>query len=359
MPLEVIESADPLADLIHFKTSAIYEMMMGLRVILEPPRSYRGWANDATNHLPDGFLDELATLYRPYRKGVAFLELAVDYHPHDDVPGFIEFVRNMPEMTFLFYILGRIVPLETLETIENDLRFDRIRDTVAEVNERYLMYCDDLPISVLIEDIAGFQHQLTDLWQAYWDAFFRSHLPLMRPHWENALQDRERYLRREGGKELMLSILGKFEHLPPPLPSNMAYEEILVIPVNLLPTHAYMFFGYGNVTVLFNSSMTEERQAELEVMKEESLNILRALSDNTRLRILQLIARYNGEVHGKKIAHMLDLSPSVVSRHLTQLKDSGVLLEEPQENRIIHYRLVEEAITDLPEKLLEYIHATR
>jgi DNA-binding transcriptional ArsR family regulator len=355
MPLEVIESADSLADLIRLKSSSIYEMMISLRVVLEPPRSYRDWAESAAKHLPDDYMEEMATLYRPFRKGLAFLELPVDYEDKDDVEGFIDYVRNMSPSRFLFYLIGRVISLKQLEAQDN-LTLQWLRTEVENYNEKYLHYCDNLPLTWVLDDPAAFQNRLADVWQFYWDNFFKVKVDEMTVHWEKAIEDRERLLRREGGQELLKDTLGRFEQLPPPLPVDMPYQEITVIPINLLPHHAYMFFGYGNVTVLFNSSMTAERRAEVEAAKEEALTILKSLSDGTRLNILRLISRSHGEIHGKKIAQILDMSPSVVSRHLSQLKDSGLIIEIPQDNRMIHYQLQDDMITSLPDKLLDYIH---
>ena len=355
MPLEVIESADSLADLIRLKTSAIYEMMISLRVVLEPPRSYRDWAESARKHLPEDYLEEMATVYRPFRKGLAFLELPIDYEDKNDVPGFIEYVRNMTPAEFMFYLMGRVISLEQLES-QDRITLEWLRREVEKYDPKYLHYCDDLPISWVLDDPDGFQNRLADVWEFYWDRFFKVKVDEMAVHWEKAIEDRERLLRREGGLEMLKDTLSRFEHLPRPLPADMPYQEITIIPINLLPHHAYMFFGYGNVTVLFSSSMTAERRAEVEAAKEEALTILKSLSDGTRLNILRLISRSHGEIHGKKIAEVLDMSASVVSRHLSQLKDSGLIIEIPQENRMIHYQLQDAMISSLPDKLLDYIH---
>jgi DNA-binding transcriptional ArsR family regulator len=117
-----------------------------------------------------------------------------------------------------------------------------------------------------------------------------------------------------------------------------------------------MFYGYGNVTILFDSEMTEARLAEIERGKEQAINSLKALGDNSRLDILRLIAHSEGKIHGKKIAESLSLSASAVSRHLTQLKDAGLIAEESQDNRTITYRLQKDTITGLPDKLLDYLY---
>lgn len=354
MPLEIIETTDPIAELVTFDQSPVYEMMVSLVLFLEPKRQHREWVEAGRQVLSPEFFTEMQEILVPFKKGLLFFELAVDYPNHRDVTGFIDFVRNMSEATFLFYVLGRVVPLKFIEALDA-LTIENMQAALAASDERFAHFCDELPMEDLLKAMPGFQNRLADLWQYYWDTWFGSQVGNLEDAWANAIGDRQRYLNREGGEALMSAIMTKFHHLPHPLPEDMPYTEIKLVPVSLLHSRAYMFFGYGNITVLFNANLTEERAKEIEQAKDDALNVLRALSDNTRLSILQLVVRWHGKVHGKKIAEVLDISPSVVSRHLSQLRDSGLLEEMPQENRIIYYTLKEDAITSLPEKLLDYL----
>jgi DNA-binding transcriptional ArsR family regulator len=79
------------------------------------------------------------------------------------------------------------------------------------------------------------------------------------------------------------------------------------------------------------------------------------LGDGSRLDILRLIARHESRMNGKRIAEKLNLSASAVSRHLAQLKEAGLILEETQDNRTITYRLQRETITTLADRVLDYL----
>jgi DNA-binding transcriptional ArsR family regulator len=118
-----------------------------------------------------------------------------------------------------------------------------------------------------------------------------------------------------------------------------------------------MFYGYGNVTILFDSERTEARLAQIEQATEEMLCTLKALSDGTRLKVLRLVALHEGDINGKAIAEKLNLSASAVSRHLAQLRESGLISEETTDNRLVAYRLQKETVTALPEKLLDYLYS--
>jgi len=71
---------------------------------------------------------------------------------------------------------------------------------------------------------------------------------------------------------------------------------------------------------------------------EELLNILKALSEETRLRILKLLE--GGELCVCDIMAALDMIQPKVSFHLGVLKEAG-LIKDRKEGRWVHYRIEE------------------
>ncbi|MCF3652496.1 ArsR/SmtB family transcription factor [Synoicihabitans lomoniglobus] len=69
--------------------------------------------------------------------------------------------------------------------------------------------------------------------------------------------------------------------------------------------------------------------------------LITALADPARLRILNLI-RHGGEVCNCQIGPVTGYIPSKISRHLTLLKQAG-LLTERREGTFIHYQLARHA----------------
>ncbi len=71
---------------------------------------------------------------------------------------------------------------------------------------------------------------------------------------------------------------------------------------------------------------------------QEILNIFKALSDETRLRILKLLE--HGELCVCDLFSALDMVQPKVSFHLSVLKEAG-LIADRKEGRWVHYRLDE------------------
>lgn len=70
----------------------------------------------------------------------------------------------------------------------------------------------------------------------------------------------------------------------------------------------------------------------------EILNITKALSDENRVRALMMLV--DGELCVCQIIEMLGLAPSTVSKHMSILRQAG-LVETRKDGRWIYYRLAD------------------
>ena len=70
----------------------------------------------------------------------------------------------------------------------------------------------------------------------------------------------------------------------------------------------------------------------------EILNVTKALSDENRVRALMMLI--DGELCVCQIIEMLGLAPSTVSKHMSILRQAG-LVETRKDGRWIYYRLAE------------------
>ena len=94
-------------------------------------------------------------------------------------------------------------------------------------------------------------------------------------------------------------------------------------------------------------------------MNLETQNFFRMLSDETRLRVLMLL-QCEGELCVCELTHALDLSQPKISRHLAQLRESGVV-QTRRVGQWMYYR-INTALPKWAEKVmsstLEGIRAT-
>lgn len=91
-------------------------------------------------------------------------------------------------------------------------------------------------------------------------------------------------------------------------------------------------------------------------LKNFSLNlgaqIYKAFSEPSRIRILHLISR-NQEMCISDIELILNFSQTKTSRHLTYLKNSGILSSRKQDQWVFYS--INDEVTDIIDKLLSYL----
>ncbi|WP_027634491.1 ArsR/SmtB family transcription factor [Clostridium hydrogeniformans] len=75
------------------------------------------------------------------------------------------------------------------------------------------------------------------------------------------------------------------------------------------------------------------------------LEVLKMLSDTTRLRILNIL--YDGDLCVCEIEHVLELTQSNASRHLNNMSKAKVL-ESYKVNKYTYYKINEELYKDYP-----------
>jgi ArsR family transcriptional regulator, arsenate/arsenite/antimonite-responsive transcriptional repressor len=73
----------------------------------------------------------------------------------------------------------------------------------------------------------------------------------------------------------------------------------------------------------------------------QALRVFGALSDESRVRMLYALR--HGELCVCQLIELMGLSPSTVSKHLSILRDAG-LLDSRKEGRWVYYRVADETI---------------
>lgn len=122
------------------------------------------------------------------------------------------------------------------------------------------------------------------------------------------------------------------------------FEKFVFIPAFMLGYGAIRFYGVNQI-LLYNP-------LKQEINRERLLGQLKTIADETRIKIIKLLNQ-NGPMCGKDIANALQLAPSTVSHHIEQLRNAGLLHEEPV-NKARYYSVRKESKEDFV-RLLEDI----
>ena len=106
------------------------------------------------------------------------------------------------------------------------------------------------------------------------------------------------------------------------------YSEFVFLPSYLIPLKACRFFdtdGDNKRQILFLTLRQISRD------REDKVKALKAIADPTRYQILTILAQ-EGPMRGMDIAKKVSVATSTISHHMEQMKDCGLVTEEPVKN---------------------------
>lgn len=345
---------DQVRSMITFRASSIYEMMLSLGDLHLPSPRHQRWAQQVRAELPRELLEDVDFLYSRFENGVLLMELAVDYPDHQDVPGFLAYLEEMPIPTFLFYALGRLAPVEQIPKLEPNVESllsiipCAFPEGCSKTEDRFRTggFVD------LVADPEASRGRMLRLWQRYWESYFAQEVERYAPVWEDSILEKSRALANHDALEFVKTLSAHAE-LPEQIPQGYATTEILLVP-SYFARRQLMFYGYGSVTIIYDCQLTEQRRAQMETLEDEVVAVAKALSDKTRLQLLKSIAQ-DPHLYGRELSKLCRVSQPSVSRHLRILKEAGLLKETPVDNRIT-YQVVRRRIEDLAPRLIGYLY---
>ena len=139
------------------------------------------------------------------------------------------------------------------------------------------------------------------------------------------------------------------DHLP--TDEVRAVEHLTFIPSAHVGPYLVFFSGQGMLYVVFGARHPAGLSSgSADLTRVELLGLLDALADDTRLRILEWVAR-SGEQFAQDIMTRFDLSQSAASRHLRQLSAAGFLVERRQGGASKAYHLNGERLREVTAAL--------
>ncbi len=349
MPLHQTATYDPFTAMMQIAKSNVFEMILSLPGIIDSWKM-QDLAEEAKAALGHDFIAETKDLYKKMFTCCVFTELAVDYPDRNDVEGFLDYIKTMPANEFIFYLLGRWFPRESIPADFSRETIQGLVDNHSESEEIKQTY----PDLAWVDDLETIRRGICRVWGVYWNGFFRDKTASIEELRIRSANEKQDILEQHGGLELYKQITGH-EELPDPIPVDVPITSIELVPLCYTSRKVFIIYGYGSAQVLFDCSRTREHEQEIDDYKARSLVALKALADENRLKILKMISQNERLVNGKKMAQKLELSPSVVSRHLAQLKDSGLIKEYSTDNRNITYSFNITRFRGLREELEAYI----
>jgi DNA-binding transcriptional ArsR family regulator len=188
---------------------------------------------------------------------------------------------------------------------------------------------------LLLADPAKFTQQFVCLLEDYWESTFAVEWEWVEPRLQESVIESERLLATSG----IWSVLGKLprhcrvnpakRELQIDLPHEHTVDVSMSNPLVLCPScfvwpHLRVNCDRPWPTTLVYATPQQSREAQQRMPPEELLGALRALADDTRLRVLKLISERPRTT--QELAPLVGLSPAGLSKTLGRLNDAGLIV---------------------------------
>lgn len=233
--------------------------------------------------------------------------------------------------------------LETSETYLGFLgeRFEECYIDIELENQAYQYVIDPPAMQQLIVG------HLRQMWEAHLEPEWKRTLPMLR---DSLKAFRQSNTTKMDSIEAAEYVIGQplDEHLKK---SVSEAQQVLFVPSAHIGPYVSKFKLGSRLGILFGARLPEGTPIYApDLSRNEILVRLNALADDTRLRILKLIAE-QGELRSHDIMARLQLSQSASSRHLKQLSATSYLIERRCEGAKC-YQLN-------PDRIEDTLHAVR
>lgn len=247
----------------------------------------------------------------------------------------------------------RQMAIRALDRVHHDLGTGLAAPSLEEESAWYryvepgLTTADSHQVVGLIRDPESLKTRTMRLIRGIWESVYREEYELRR----GELEEAERIARMEASRGFGMAFA---ELTGNRLPSTLAAGLNQVASVTFCPSpHIGAFVSYINyppdLIVFFSSAKSlasdlaeaaianaaEQESVDVEahwsgqvLAGEDVLEMLRALGDANRLRIIDLLS--SGQLYAQEIVGRLGIAQSAVSRHLSQLERAGLVQVEPR-----------------------------
>lgn len=332
------------------------------------------WLIAARRALPPQLQEDLDVLHGFSGRLLYYMEEPImRFEPlrEDRLPASIDdllwFLGELPAHEYRNMAIG------ALDRVHQDLGTGLAAPSLDEENAWYryvepgLTTADAADIVHLIRDPDQLKWRTMRLIRGVWDSVYREEYEQRRPELEEA----ERIARVEASRGFGMAFA---ELTGNRLPSTLAAGLNQVASVTFCPSaHIGAFVSYINyppdLVVFFSAQNVVAAGAglaapevELEPIRsdpdtgitiqalsgDDLLEMLRALGDANRLRIIDLLS--SGQLYAQEIVGRLGIAQSAVSRHLSQLERAGLIRVEPRRG-MKYYAIDRERVEALAETL--------
>lgn len=308
----------------EFEISPVLEMMACLRkVYIE-----RENLEDIYINFYEKNKESIDYYYSNFENGAQLSELILSCELSCSVKSFLETISNLDKIDTVYYFLGRYISKDVLRDIFNN-NFNEVE--FSEIISDIITKRNGTINKEQIDFICNFEKNKEKL-ISLWSDFYKEIYNLLELELNNMWDESNIRLKEDldiNGFDYIYNKIVPSMDLPKQFP-NSNTERVIFIPSKYIAPKFMIFWGYGDIIILYNALIYSDISANVASLAETA-NFNKIFSEEIRLKIL-LIIKNNQNISAQDLSRILKLSPSTVSRHLSLLKKNDCIIETKLDN---------------------------
>ena len=350
--MPIINHRGNLRQKIKFMCNPAVEMVACFHAMTEPHHhdNYMRWIKEMDTEIEQNFIDEVRGFGNKYNQWLFVLDI-------------FEVLSNSDDMMFIdaYEILERFKEMETREFVYmflgakllyKDEYVDQWIEDPDSIDESKTVvlsqYISDDDIKCFVSDVNAVKDKILNMLETFWEKWYKEEWERMRIFYSTRIKEEEENLLFMDPIDYMISIhddldVNKGDIIMKKKTLYIAnmngIQEICVIPSLFSAPHLMMNIQGERLAIYLNLNLPIKEE-----VSRELVSAIRALSDETRLKIMKSLMK---EVKTTKtLSEGFNLAPSTVSQHLKILKEAN-LVDTMKVKKFVYYSVIQETIDDI------------
>lgn len=363
---EILLLGTDWSEKVRFKYSVSQEMLWSLHILDDSShhQDFLDWSLRINTALAPDLATEIQYLATNFGQWGPFLNLIETIEGEKILtwPQVEAELAQMGQALFVYYTLGRQVKVaELIKIVRQPAGIEAFLRSQPEPAQTDIL-------RNLLLDPEYSRNKLITVLQDYWDSIFAQEMERIEEPLLASLEEKIA-LFKEAGLAALLDSLGLGIRLNQDAIVGKAIvdDEITEIKlgfsevdyIQIIPTvfafpHLFPAFNDRNLILRYPCPYPEEPSCAGLLSSKQLLQVLKALTDVTRLRILQMLA--NQSMYSRELATELGFSEPTISRHMHLLKEAGLVSVQRKDN-CTYYQLRKKVFEAVGPSLLHQLNS--
>lgn len=357
--MPIIKSQDELKHLIHIYCSPAVEMTASLHVLANPAHhsACTAWTTRVMKSMSAKLKENLRYFAAKYNQWSFIMDLATENENinFSSVHDTLNSIEEMDDFAFSYIFLGAtLIDKKKLEVwMKNPESLKQ--EEMGELDK----YITVASVRHYLKNIASTRSLLMSTLRAYWNESFQQEWLLIYQHILDTVEEQWMVLQRSdpldylAGLHSDISIKSGHIILKKDTRFRVAIndiDEIMIFPSVFTAPHLMIDIVERRLTIYMNLNF---HSATMRIeLPEDVLSALKAIGDETRLKIIKLLC--SGEKTNQELSEILNLTPGTISLHVKLLREAK-MLQSKKIKKFVYYEIIRESLDDLCDELHAFL----